>query len=192
MKLIVGLGNIGTQYANTRHNIGFMVADQLAAGQEAKWKPAPKFNAETATIELGDTKIILAKPQTMMNLSGEAIQRIMQFYKIAPADVWVLFDDVDVEFGRLRLRAGGGSGGGHQGAGSTIQHIGTGFVRVRIGISLNDRAVEPSEVYVLRPFNPQEQKALPALVTKAARVILDQLTADQREDTTFDLLPQTK
>jgi peptidyl-tRNA hydrolase, PTH1 family len=192
MKLIVGLGNIGSQYANTRHNIGFMVADQLAANQEAKWKPAPKFNAEIATIELGDTKIILAKPQTMMNLSGESIQRIMQFYKIAPADVWVLFDDVDVPFGRLRLRANGTSGGGHQGVNSTIQHVGTGFARVRIGISLNDRTVEPSEVYVLRPFNPREQKALPALVTKAARVILDQLTADHPEDTTFDLLAQTK
>jgi PTH1 family peptidyl-tRNA hydrolase len=188
MKLIVGLGNIGTQYAKTRHNIGFMVADELAAAQEARWKPNDKFKADIARLELGDTTILIAKPQTMMNLSGEAIQKVMQFYKIAPADVWVLFDDVDVEFGRLRIRANSTSGGGHQGVNSAIQHIGKGFVRVRLGISLNDRTVEPSEVYVLKPFNPKEQKALPALVKKAARVTLDQIGNPQPEDTTFDLL----
>jgi len=102
MKLIVGLGNIGAQYAKTRHNIGFMVADELAAAQEARWKPNDKFKADIARLELGDTTILIAKPQTMMNLSGEAIQKVMQFYKIAPADVWVLLDDVDVEFGRMR------------------------------------------------------------------------------------------
>ncbi len=188
MKLIVGLGNVGTQYAKTRHNIGFMVADELAATQEAKWKPNEKFKADIARLELGDTSILLAKPQTMMNLSGEAIQKVMQFYKIAPGDVWVLFDDVDVEFGKLRLRTNGTSGGGHQGVNSAIQHVGAGFIRARLGISLNDRALEPSEIYVLKPFNKDEQRALPALVKKAGRVILAQLSNAQPEDTTYDLL----
>ena len=89
----------------------------------------------------------------MMNLSGEAVQRLMQFYKIAPADVWAVFDDVDVPFGRLRLRAGGGTSGGHQGVNSLIRHIGPDFLRARVGISLNDRTRESSEEYVLKPFN---------------------------------------
>ena len=89
MKLIVGLGNIGTQYAKTRHNIGFMVADELAAAQEARWKPNDKFKADIARLELGDTTILIAKPQTMMNLSGEAIQKVMQSTSISGACAFV-------------------------------------------------------------------------------------------------------
>ncbi|HEY2004666.1 MAG TPA: aminoacyl-tRNA hydrolase, partial [Candidatus Saccharimonadia bacterium] len=152
MKLIVGLGNPGPQYAGTRHNIGFMITDQFATALSAAWKSESKLKSETAIAELAEEKVILAKPQTFMNLSGEAVQRIMQFYKISPANVWVVFDDVDVPFGRLRLRIGGSSSG-HQGIKSVIQHIGPDFIRARVGISLNDRTKESSEEYVLKPFN---------------------------------------
>jgi PTH1 family peptidyl-tRNA hydrolase len=187
MKLIVGLGNIGPRYARTRHNLGFMIVDRLAETLEAKWKAESKLKADIATAELEGEKVVLAKPQTMMNLSGESIQRIMQFYKLAPADIWVVFDEVDVPFGRLRIRHGG-SGGGHQGVTSTIRHIGDGFVRFRAGISLNDRNVEPSEVYVLKAFNEEEQEQLPTVVAAAAATILRQLSAESPEESTFDLI----
>ncbi|MDB5178869.1 MAG: peptidyl-tRNA hydrolase [Patescibacteria group bacterium] len=187
MKLVVGLGNIGAQYARTRHNIGFMVADQLAANLEVSWKLESKLKAEIATASLDGEKILLAKPQTMMNLSGEAVQRIVQFYKLTPEDIWAVFDELDVPFGRLRIRRGG-SGGGHQGVNSLIQHTGADFLRLRTGISLNDRAQESSEVYVLRGFNPDEREQLPKLITNAAKLIQDQLVRDAPEESTFDLL----
>ena len=187
MKLVVGLGNPGSQYAKTRHNIGFMIVDELASSQNADWKLDKKLRAEMTEITLANEKIILAKPQTFMNDSGSAIQKIMQFYKIDPSDIWVVFDDVDVPFGKLKLRQEG-SASGHQGVISTISHIGSKFVRVRIGISLNDRAVEPSEVYVLKPFKPEEQKYLPDLIAAAAVWINESLQSIQLTDKVISLL----
>lgn len=174
MKLIVGLGNPGSQYARTRHNIGFMIIDEIALSRSASWKLDKKMQAEVAEFNFEGEKVILAKPQTFMNSSGESIQKIMQFYKINPSDVWVVFDDVDVPFGKLKLRQEG-SAGGHNGVKSTIAHIGQDFIRVRIGISLNDRNVEPSEVYVLKPFKPEEQKELPYLISTGAAWIAESI-----------------
>ena len=182
MKLIVGLGNPGPQYARTRHNAGFMVLDQLATDFGAAWKAEPKLKSELSRSE----SLILAKPQTFMNVSGEAVHKIMQFYKISPSDVWVVFDDVDVPFGRLRLRRGGTSG--HQGIRSLIQHIGPDFIRVRFGISLNDRTRESSEHYVLKPFNPDERQHLPAMITQTANILANQITLESPEETTLDLI----
>jgi PTH1 family peptidyl-tRNA hydrolase len=112
----------------------------------------------------------------------------MQFYKIAPTDVWVVYDDVDVPFGRLRLRLGGSSGGGHQGVNSLISHLGPHFVRLKVGISLNDRTTEPSEIYVLKPFAPDERETLPTLLDHAAAVLVEQLSLEQPTDTTFELV----
>jgi PTH1 family peptidyl-tRNA hydrolase len=187
VKLIVGLGNVGATYTNTRHNIGFMIADQLARDLDATWKTESKFKAEIAPTELNGQKIILTKPHTLMNLSGEAVQRIMQFYKIPPTDVWAIFDELDVPFGRFRIRHGGG-GGGHQGVNSLIQHIGADFVRFRTGISLNNRAKEPSEVYVLKPFASEEREHLPKLIAGAAELIRKQLAREKPEESTFSLL----
>ena len=202
MKLVVGLGNVGKRYAHTRHNIGFMVVDTLlrsyksapGSSDNAKiyglkvsdWKIESKLQAEVAKVELPDQEIILAKPQTMMNLSGDAVQRLMQKYRLKPADVWVIYDDVDVNFGRLRLRQGASSG--QQGIRSITAAIGQDFVHARMGISLNDRAVEPSEVYVLKPFNEAEQANLPRVIAAAAGTLQDLLTRDTPEESTFDLL----
>jgi PTH1 family peptidyl-tRNA hydrolase len=185
MKLVVGLGNIGSQYARTRHNIGFMVVDRLAEQLGATWKLEAKMKAELAATELGGEKLILVKPQTMMNLSGEAVQRLAQFYKIAPGDVWVLHDELDVPFGKLRLRIGGSSG--QNGVRSVAQHIGSDFVRARIGISLNDRSQVSSEDYVLRPFNSEEQVELPHVIEATATVIQDQLRQPAPSEATFTL-----
>lgn len=180
MILIVGLGNPGTKYAHTRHNIGFMVVDQMAHVANAEFAPELKCKALIAR----DGNTLYAKPQTFMNLSGESVRAIMQFYRIAPDDVWVIFDDVDVPFGRLRIRLDGTSG--HQGIRSIIGQIGTVFRRVRVGISLNDRAKEPSEEYVLKPFNPEEREQLPWIIERAAAVVMQQLDAEPTE-ATFDL-----
>jgi peptidyl-tRNA hydrolase, PTH1 family len=193
MKLIAGLGNVGPQYARTRHNIGFMVADRLAENLGATWKPEPKLQADVVTAQIASPdnssseRVVLAKPHTMMNLSGEAVQRLIQHYKLTPSDVWVIFDDVDTPFGKLRLRQGG-SAGGHQGVASIMRHAGDGFVRVRLGISLNDRTNEPSEVYVLRPFNEDEQAQLPALIDNASSTILGQIQTAPVNETTISLL----
>ena len=187
MKLIVGLGNPGSQYARTRHNIGFMIVDELAASHSASWKFDKKMQAEMAEISLDGEKIMLAKPQTFMNLSGESIQKIMQFYKISSSDVWVIFDDVDVPFGKLKIRQEG-SAGGHNGVKSTIAKIGQDFIRIRIGISLNDRSVEPSEVYVLKPFKPEEQKELSYLISTASIWIVDALGSGAISEQSISLI----
>src|SRR5579871_796926 len=103
-KLIIGLGNPGSQYAHTRHNLGFVVVDALAANLGVDFKHVDTLKASIA--EDSDHKLILAKPSTFMNLSGESVQRIMQKYKIPPADIIAVFDDLDVPFGRLRIRVG--------------------------------------------------------------------------------------
>jgi PTH1 family peptidyl-tRNA hydrolase len=173
MKLIVGLGNPGAQYAKTRHNVGFMVVDALAEKLEAgKWKLEAKFEAEIAETNHNGDKLILAKPQTFMNDSGRAIQKLMQFYKIDLADVVIAYDEIDLIMGQIRVRTEGGSGG-HRGVESTINNIGEGFTRVRIGIDPNDRTKEASEEYVLKPFSSSQRKLLPATINSAVSVILD-------------------
>jgi PTH1 family peptidyl-tRNA hydrolase len=187
MRLIVGLGNVGAQYARTRHNAGFMVIDRLAELLAATlWKTESKFKAELAEANLGGERVILAKPHTFMNLSGEAAAAIARFYKINPHDIWVIHDDLDVAFGRLRLRRGGGTAG-HNGLESLVAHLGPDFQRVRFGISLNDRARQSAEEYVLAPFTAAEREALPHLVNRAAHILFEQLEQPEIDETTFEL-----
>jgi PTH1 family peptidyl-tRNA hydrolase len=187
MKLVIGLGNVGSRYAHTRHNIGFMVVDELAERYDASWKLDSKLKAAIATLEIDSEKIILAKPQTMMNLSGEAAQRIMQKYKLALESVWAVYDDVDTPFGRMRIRHGG-STGGHQGVRSLAEHLGEGFLRLKVGISLNNRAIEPSEVYVLKPFSDAERQTLPTVIARSSEIIAAQLSNNIITDETIELL----
>lgn len=177
MKLVVGLGNVGRQYTHHRHNAGFMVVDRMAELHSTIWKDESKLKASVSNFDHEGETIVLAKPTTMMNASGEAIQRLTQRYKLAPSDVWVIFDDVDTPYGRLRIRQGG-SGSGHQGVNSAISAIGPNFIRVKFGISLNDRTVEPSEVYVLKPFNAVEQASLGQLLDAAAAKVSELLSSE--------------
>jgi len=157
MKLVIGLGNIGTKYAHTRHNVGFMVVDELARRFNGTWSLEAKLKAEIATISLDGEEVLLAKPQTMMNLSGEAVQKILAKFKAAGLNsnrMWVIHDDIDLEEGIVRTKIGG-SGGGQLGVASIIEKIGSEFHRVRIGIGRNDRNAEPSELYVMKPVSDQ-------------------------------------
>ena len=132
MLIIAGLGNPGPKYAGHRHNIGFMAADAIAdAHGFSPWRS--KFQAEVSDGRLGAEKVLLLKPQTFMNLSGQAVGEAMRFYKLTPEDVIVLYDELDLAPAKARVKSGGGAAG-HNGIRSLIQHIGPDFTRVRLGI----------------------------------------------------------
>lgn len=175
MKLIIGLGNPGKEYEKTRHNAGFMALDQLMKNQEIALKNEPKFKAEIGNSSVEGQKIIVAKPQTYMNNSGEAVAAITQFYKIAPEDIFVIYDDLDLPLGQIRLRAEGGPGT-HNGMKSIVQHLGSNkFPRIRIGIESRG-ATSPKEQdtssFVLTPFNSEEKKAAIEGIKKAEKALI--------------------
>lgn len=166
-KVVVGLGNPGRQYAQTRHNFGFFVVDEMAKRTSAP-SSRKRMNAEVSEARYGDDRLILVMPQTYMNASGVAVREIMRWYKVEPEDVLVVVDDLDLRFGQIRLRPRG-SAGGHNGLKSIFKEIGTQEIpRLRLGIGRNgDRAV----AHVLSRFSPEEQEALPGLVDEAADAV---------------------
>lgn len=170
LKLVVGLGNPGTRYAATRHNAGFRAVD-LVAERLQTVVDRPFLHALVGQGLHHDEKIVLAKPQTYMNLSGEAVARLLHWYKLSPAAMVVIYDDLDLEPGRLRIRERGGDGG-HRGMASIINHLGTGdFVRVRVGIG-RPPAEGPGVVdWVLGRPSPGEEE----LINKVLRVVPDAL-----------------
>ncbi len=132
MLIIAGLGNPGSKYANNRHNIGFMAVDEIARRHSfSPWKN--KFHSLVTQGDLGGVKVLLLKPQTMMNLSGQAIGEAMRFYKLTPEKIIVAYDELDLAPGKVRFKRGGGAGG-HNGIRSTIDHCGKDFIRLRLGI----------------------------------------------------------
>lgn len=134
MQLLVGLGNPGDTYRDTRHNVGFRLLDRLAESEGLRFAAAPRFKAETAAWEYGGNRILLVKPQTFMNNSGEAVAPLAHYYKVPVEDVFVVYDDMDLPAGKTRLRHGGGHGG-HNGLRSLHQHLGSdAYVRIKIGI----------------------------------------------------------
>lgn len=153
MKMIVGLGNIGSKYAKTRHNVGFMVVDDLAQRLNAEFQTS-KFEAEVATVFKDGEKLMLVKPSTYMNESGRAVGLLMSYYNVAPADLLVIHDDLDLPLGKVRLKQKG-SAGGHNGIKSIISHVGDPkFKRVKVGI---DHPEKMSVVdYVLGKFSPAQ------------------------------------
>lgn len=172
-KLIIGLGNPGKKYEKTRHNAGFMAIDFLRKKFDApKLKLNKKFNAEIVKTESKKEKIIMAKPLTFMNNSGEAVFSILSFYKIKPKDLIVVHDDMDLDLGDLRENTGRGSAG-HNGVQSIINILGTkDFLRWRIGIgrpekSANNKTIPP-DAYVLQKFNKEEIKIIKETFKKIA------------------------
>ena len=153
MKMIVGLGNIGRQYAQTRHNVGFMIVDELASKLNVTFQTS-KFEAQVATAFQDGEKILLVKPATYMNDSGRAVGPLMSYYNVDPADLLVIHDDLDLPLGKVRLKQKG-SAGGHNGIKSSISHVGDQhFKRVKVGI---DHPQKMSVVdYVLGKFTPAE------------------------------------
>ena len=167
MKLIVGLGNPGSEYRDTRHNVGFMVVDALVD----RWRVADQWREKFEALQIktvrGDEQVIIAKPLTFMNLSGQAVQALAGFYKIEPADVFVVTDDVALPVGRLRARREGGAGG-HNGLKSIIQSLATqAFPRMRVGVGRGDGRRDLAD-HVLGRFEADERDTVSAAVLRAA------------------------
>lgn len=172
MKLIVWLGNPGLKYDKTRHNIGFVMVDARAEQEWFLWKQESKYKAEVAIWEKNGEKLLLCKPQTYMNLSGEAVAPLARFYKIEAKDILVVHDEIDFVTGRLALKLGG-SAAGHNGLKNIIQKFGSAdFYRLRIGV---DRPAVSSQVadWVLSSFKPEERTLL-----------------EQKQGEVFDLIDQ--
>ena len=167
--LIVGLGNPGDDYRGTRHNAGAMVVDRFAANRCSGWRKERKFFAELATGECGGRKVVCVKPQTYMNLSGEAVATVSRFYRIAPDQIMVVADDADLPLGAVRMKPSGGTGG-HNGLASVIQHLGTQeFPRQRIGVARPVQEVRDIASHVLGVFTPDEQVMLNEVLQLADR-----------------------
>ncbi|MBN9636449.1 aminoacyl-tRNA hydrolase [Mycolicibacterium sp. HS_4_1] len=165
--LVVGLGNPGPRYETTRHNVGFLVADILADRIGAGFKVHKKSGAEVTTGRLGGRSVVLAKPRTYMNESGRHVGPLAKFYSVAPADVVVIHDELDIDFGRIRLKFGGGEGG-HNGLRSIASALGTkDFQRVRIGVGRPPGRQDPA-AFVLENFNSKERPELGTILEQAA------------------------
>ena len=166
-RLIVGLGNPGREYAETRHNVGFMVLDRMAATAGVLFRSERKWQAHFATVRVGGSEVWLCKPQTYMNLSGESVSAITGFYKIEPKDVLVVTDDLALPLGRLRLREKGSSGG-QNGLKNILLHLGTQEVpRIRIGIGSEGDA----SGHVLGKFTPAERPVVEEALANAVDAV---------------------
>ncbi|HEY1582503.1 MAG TPA: aminoacyl-tRNA hydrolase [Chthoniobacterales bacterium] len=164
IRLVAGLGNPGREYQRTRHNVGFMVLDRLAADAELPWDYAEKWGAAWAK-----SNVILVKPATFMNRSGQSLAAIANFYKIATEEILVVLDDFALPLGRLRIRAQGSSGG-HNGLESIFEHLGTeALPRLRVGIGA--APAQGAVDYVLGRFFEEEQPALDAAIKRAAEAV---------------------
>jgi PTH1 family peptidyl-tRNA hydrolase len=169
MWLVVGLGNPGAQYQGNRHNLGFMVVDELVRRGKAS-PPRAKFGAELCEGELAGERVLFCKPMEFMNVSGQSVARVAGFWKVPPQQTVVAYDEIDLPFARLKLGAGGGHGG-HNGVRSLIADWGTAdFQRVRVGIG-RPPAGHDVAGYLLSDFSRAEQKELPVLVGEAADAV---------------------
>jgi peptidyl-tRNA hydrolase, PTH1 family len=177
--LVAGLGNPGREYEQTRHNVGWLVADELARRHGGSFRS--RFSGRVAEVRLGDLRLALLKPETYMNESGRSVGAAARFYKVPPEQTLLVHDDVDLEEGRLQARLGGGLAG-HNGLRSIAQHLGTNdFLRLRIGVGRPGRGDRrPVADYVLSPFDPAFD--VDALVARAADAV-EQLAAEGLEAT---------
>ena len=168
MKLIVGLGNPGREYRDTRHNVGFMVIDELAERHQLTLGLAPAQVPETFVAKkYGDEPLLVAKPLTFMNRSGDAVAALARYYDIPASDVFIVVDEVALPFGRLRARARG-SAGGHNGLKSVIERLGTQeFPRLRLGVGRGDDRRDLAD-HVLSKFEPGERAELEMFIARAA------------------------
>lgn len=176
--LIVGLGNPGKEYDGTRHNIGFECLDAFTKASDFDpWINKKDLKCHLATAQLGETRVIAIKPTTFMNLSGEAVQAVVHFYKINPDKIVVVHDELDIPFGQVRLRSGGSSAG-HNGLKSVIQHLGEDFGRVRIGIGPKTPEAMDSADFVLQKFSKDQQDHLKELTREVSAILSEYAYGD--------------
>jgi PTH1 family peptidyl-tRNA hydrolase len=168
--LVAGLGNPGPEYADHRHNVGFQVIEVLARSHGLTFSRRKELKAHVAEGQIAGRAVLLAKPQTYMNLSGRALGRLQRTYEIPPEQILIVYDDLDLPLGRLRMRPEGGSGG-HKGMRSIIDVLGTqAFPRLRVGVDRPPGRMDPAE-YVLRPFDEEQQELLDDVLERAVAAI---------------------
>jgi PTH1 family peptidyl-tRNA hydrolase len=171
--LVVGLGNIGAEYDGTRHNVGFAAIDRFVSDHEfSGWMEKKDLKCRLATAQIGESRVIAIKPSTFMNLSGEAVQAVIHFYKIHPENIVVVYDELDIPFGQIRTRVGGSSAG-HNGVKSVTQHLGEEYGRIRIGIGPKTHEKMDTADFVLGQF-PKEQQDQMTNLTKEVSAILSE------------------
>lgn len=169
--LVVGLGNVGKDYDGTRHNIGFACVDEFAKAYDfPAWIEKKDLKCLLAKQIVGDTRVILIKPTTYMNKSGEAVQAVQQFFKLSNSQTLVIHDEIDIAFGQIRTRLGGSSAG-NNGVKSLIQHTGEDFTRIRVGVKNELLEKMDSADFVLAKFNKEEQASLAKLTREVSTLI---------------------
>jgi PTH1 family peptidyl-tRNA hydrolase len=174
--LLVGLGNPGKEYDLTRHNVGFLCVDQFVnkTDEMEAWVEKKNLKCLLSSGQIGDTRVIVIKPTTFMNLSGEAVQAVANFYRISPEHIAVIHDELDIDFGQIRLRVGG-SDAGHNGIKSISQQIGEGYGRIRVGVGPKHPAKIKSEDFVLQKFSAEEQAQLSNLTREVNAILSEYL-----------------
>ena len=188
-KLLVGLGNLGSEYDGTRHNVGFACLDAFVAQTDEmeSWTAKKSLKCHVSTGRLGDVRVIAVKPTTFMNLSGEAVKAVTAFYKITLENTLILHDELDIEFGQIRLRTGGASAG-HNGLKSIIEHLGENFSRVRIGIGPKKPLKMDSADFVLQKFSADQQAQLANLYKETVAILTEYIYGDQLPQETRSFL----
>ncbi|HPG32043.1 MAG TPA: aminoacyl-tRNA hydrolase [bacterium] len=171
MKIIAGLGNPGNKYGLTRHNAGFMTMDSIVEKNKLQMKKSSRFECEYADFNQNGEKVLIAKPTTYMNNSGRCLRKLIDYYDAGIQDIVVVSDDVNLEFGSIRIREKG-SAGGHNGLKSIIECLGAdNFIRVRIGVG-SPQGRMPMEYYVLSDFNQEQKKELRSIIEESAEAVL--------------------
>ena len=179
VQLIVGLGNPGPKYEQTRHNVGFVFVDELARSKGASWKLENKFHGEVCKLSLAGNEVWLLKPNTYMNLSGKAVAALARFYKIAPESILVVHDELDIPPGQLRLKQGGGHGG-HNGLRDIVAQMGSReFLRLRVGIGHPGDSRDVTN-YALGKASPEDQKHIDNAIEEAMRTLPQVMEGDMQ------------
>ena len=174
--LLVGLGNPGKEYDLTRHNVGYLCIDEFVrkTDEMEEWQQKKNLKCLLSSGQMGDTRVIAIKPTTFMNLSGEAVQAVANFYKASPGNVAVIHDELDIDFGQIRLRQGG-SDAGHNGIKSVTKHLGEDYGRIRVGVGPKQPAKIDSTDFVLQKFSAEEQAQLPNLTREVNAILSEYL-----------------
>jgi peptidyl-tRNA hydrolase, PTH1 family len=186
MKLIIGLGNPGEKYKNTRHNIGWQIVDFLIPEKE-KWHESKKAKCLYTKKVIEEQEIEVIKPLTFMNNSGEAVIHILKKHGLKAENIIVIHDDLDLPLGKIRIKTEGSSGG-HNGIQSIIDHLKTqNFTRIKIGIANEKRNAIPAEKFVLENFNAEEKEILEKIKNKTIKIITDLLNKKEVKEETFSV-----
>lgn len=187
MKLIFALGNPESRYDHSRHNVGFASLDDWAAQNSATFQAKSRFKALIAELTIADQKVILAKPTTYYNNSGESLRALIDFYQLNPQQILIIADDLALPFGTIRTRQGG-SGAGSNGIKSINQHGGEASMRLRVGVWNSLREQIHDADFVLSKFSRHEQDAMPKIFT-STRELIDKFISDKLDSTTLNLIP---